>query len=360
MKIASADVSMGSVRVFNEVDSKKEKLNAWVGKRPDSSPKELEDQVTLSSILPKPVTKPAKVKEDDGASCKGPGTGDDDEISTQDGYVYVLKRAIEALTGKKIHMRRIDPDALLQGKPGTEIPPEVVRQAQQGERREGVGWGVEYDRTSTHYESEQTTFAAEGVIRTADGKEIGFSLSLQMSREYMTSESESFRAGDAVQKVDPLVLNFDGNAVELTDAKFAFDLDQDGEQESISFVGSGSGILVLDRNKDGIVNDGGELFGPRTGNGFNELAELDSDQNGWIDENDSAYADLSVWTRSSDGKDALSSLKSRNVGAIYLGNVQTQFDIKSGAALNGQVVRTGVFVEEEGKVGTIQQVDLVT
>jgi len=109
-----------------------------------------------------------------------------------------------------------------------------------------------------------------------------------------------------VKKVDPLVLNFEGNRAELTGAKFAFDLDQDGEQEHISFVGSGSGILVLDRNKDGIVNDGSELFGPSTGNGFNELASLDGDENGWIDENDAAYQDLSVWTRSCNASVACS------------------------------------------------------
>ena len=251
-----------------------------------------------------------------------------------------------------------DPEEL-NGKTPPELPPEVAQQAQQAQQRQ-EGWGVEYDRTSTHYESEQTSFAAEGVIRTADGQEIGFSLELEMSREYMTSESESFRAGDAVKKVDPLVLNFNGNAAELTDAKFAFDLDQDGEQENISFVGSGSGILVLDRNRDGIVNDGSELFGPSTGNGFEELASLDADKNGWIDENDSVYEDLSVWTRTEDGKDTLSALKGKNVGAIYLGNVQSQFDLKSGAILNGQVARTGIFAEEDGGVGTIQQVDLVT
>lgn len=260
---------------------------------------------------------------------------------------------LEALTGKKIRLRVIDPEELNR-KPGPdfELPPDAARQGREG-------WGVEYDRTTTHYESERTTFAAEGLIRTADGQEIGFLLKLEMSREDLTTTSESFRAGDAV-KVDPLVLTFDGNGAQLTDSKFAFDLDHDGDMESISFVGSGSGILVLDRNRDGVVNDGSELFGPSSGNGFRELAMLDEDRNGWIDENDAAYQNLWLWTRTVDGKDTLTGLKEKNVGAIYLGNVPTPFDIKSGATLNGQVARTGIFVTEDGGAGAVQQVDLVT
>lgn len=351
MKIASADVAMGSTRVFTELDSTREKLRAWVGKNPDSVPQGIRDRVVLGANAPPPPQQLSEPEEGCLGSCKGSRSEEDEEVSAQDGYIYVLKKTIEKLMGKKISMRRVQPVEVERASTPN-LPREALRQGRQG-------WGVEYDRTSTHYESEQTTFAAEGVIKTADGQEINFSLKLEMSREFLASESESIRAGDAA-KVDPLVLNFGGNAAELTDTKFAFDLDQDGTEEHISFVGSGSGILVFDRNQDGTVNDGGELFGPTSGNGFEELSALDGDENGWIDENDPAYQDLSVWTRTEDGADTLTGLKAKNVGAIYLGNVQTQFDLMSGGTLNGQVARTGIFAEEDGAVGTIQQVDLVT
>src|SRR5690606_41257436 len=121
------------------------------------------------------------------------------------------------------------------------------------------------------YEAEHTAFSATGEILTADGKRLRFELNLQMSREFYQSTSVSLRAGDAVRK-DPLVINFGGNAAELTDQKFDFDIDADGEVDRVSFVGSASGFLALDRNSNGVIDDGTELFGARTGNGFAELA----------------------------------------------------------------------------------------
>lgn len=358
MKIASADIEMSSGRVFTQQDSTKERLNAWTRKRPDTPRRNIEDHAALGTNALSSHPEPRVSHYESCSPCKR-SQDEDDELSAKDGHLFVLKRLIEEMTGRKMRLRRLDLNRSPDGHPNPGPPPETLERAQQA-RQGQQGWGVEYERTSTHYESEQTVFAAEGTIITSYGREIGLSLNLTMSRELMTTETESFRAGDAVRKVDPLVLNFEGNAVELTDAQFAFDLDQDGQQESISFVGSGSGILVLDRNRDGIVNDGGELFGPSTGNGFSELASFDEDQNGWIDENDAVYRDLSVWTRTEAGEDALVTFQTKQIGAIYLGNVLSPFDIKTGTTLKGQVIRTGVFIDEDGGTGTIQQVDLVT
>ena len=53
--------------------------------------------------------------------------------------------------------------------------------------------------------------------------------------------------------------------------------------ENIAFVEPGSGMLALDRNGDGKVNDGRELFGPTAGNGFAGACRPDADGNRWID-----------------------------------------------------------------------------
>ena len=116
------------------------------------------------------------------------------------------------------------------------------------------------------------------------------------------------------------------------------DLDADGDKENINFATGGSGFLALDRNGDGKINDGSELFGATSGDGFADLATLDSDHNGWIDENDAAYTQLRVWTKDSAGNDQLSTLKQANVGAINLSSVATPFDLKdSSNALLGQI-----------------------
>ena len=165
-------------------------------------------------------------------------------------------------------------------------------------------------------------------------------------------------AGDAVRK-DPLVINFEGNAAELTGEKFDFDIDADGVDDRISFVSSASGFLALDRNGNGRIDDGHELFGARTGDGFAELAAYDSDGNGWIDENDAIFAELRIWTKDSSGADQLGTLAQHNIGALYLGQAATPFDLKD-AQYNqhGQILSTGVYLFEDGRAGTMQQLDL--
>src|SRR5690606_19466085 len=102
-----------------------------------------------------------------------------------------------------------------------------------------------------------------------------------------------------------------------------------------------------------------ELFGARTGDGFAELAAYDTDGNGWIDENDAAFADLRVWTKGGDGADHLSPLPARNIGALYLVKPATPFDLKAGQnRQHGQVLATGLYLFEDGRAGTIQQLDL--
>lgn len=63
--------------------------------------------------------------------------------------------------------------------------------------------------------------------------------------------------------------------------------------------------MALDVNYDGIINDGRELFGPRTGNGFLELAEFDIDGNNWIDENDPIFEKLRIWTLDEKGNEVI-------------------------------------------------------
>jgi len=229
---------------------------------------------------------------------------------------------------------------------------------------ERVGWGIEYNNREVYHEVEQTSFASRGVVKTADGREIGFTLNLEMSREFLSVREETMLAGDALL-VDPLVINFSGRAADLTDQKFLFDLDSDGDSESISFVTSGSGMLAFDKNNDGFINNGSELFGPSTGNGFLELVAFDEDGNGWIDAGDSIYNNLSVWTKDYSGNDSIVSLKDIGVGAIYLESAATLFSINdSNNATKGQIASTGIYLSESDQTGditpgTIQQVNLV-
>lgn len=208
-------------------------------------------------------------------------------------------------------------------------------------------------------ETESTTFASTGIVKTADGRSIDFNVEVSMSRAYM--EKCNMLEVQEYIKTDPLMINLDTNIGSVSDQKFFFDLDSDGKEEEISFAGKGSGFLALDKNGDGKINDGSELFGTKSGDGFKDLAKYDEDGNGWIDENDSIYSQLKVWTKDENGNDRLIDLKDADVGAIYLRNADTQFSLKDDEnKLNAEIKKTGIYLKEStGAVGTLNHVDLV-
>ncbi len=121
-------------------------------------------------------------------------------------------------------------------------------------------------------EYEGTTFATTGIVKTQDGRSIDFNMELTMSRSFV-SQIDTLEVQDYI-KTDPLVINLDTDIATVSDQKFYFDLDSDGKKEKISFAGEGSGFLALDKNGDGKINDGSELFGTKSGDGFRDLAAL--------------------------------------------------------------------------------------
>lgn len=211
----------------------------------------------------------------------------------------------------------------------------------------------------SHYEAEETNFSTEGTVVTASGKEISFNVEMTMSRSFYEQTAAVVNM-NAVRLTDPLVIHLDSEAAGVSDQKFYFDLDADGHEEQISRLQAGSGFLALDKNGDGIINDGSELFGTASGNGFADLAQYDQDGNGWIDEADEIFSKLLIWQKDENGKDVLRALGAAGVGAIYLGNVNTQFSVNSETdnQTNAVVRQTGMFLYENGQAGTVQQIDL--
>lgn len=216
---------------------------------------------------------------------------------------------------------------------------------------------VQTVQSEFYSETEVTAFQTQGTITTEDGREININFSFEMSRKF--EQSMEVYTEQEVVLCDPLVLNFKGDVTELSDQKFLFDLDCDGKQEEISHFDSNSGFLALDLNCDGRINDGRELFGTQSGNGFADLAKYDSDNNGWIDENDRIFEHLKVWTKDFNGNDVLMTLKESGVGAIYLGTANTRFSLNNlvDNSVNGVIRQSGIFLMESGDANTIQHVD---
>lgn len=218
---------------------------------------------------------------------------------------------------------------------------------------------VDISMTETIEEYECSSFNACGVVKTADGREIAMDLSVSMERSYKATRT--YTETHEMTFTDPLVLHFEGHSTELTEETYAFDLDMDGEEDRLRFVDAASAFLALDKNGDGIINNGGELFGAESGNGFRDLAEYDDDGNGYIDEADAIFSELKLWSKATDGSDILESLADRGVGAIYLGASETPFDVKdSDNAMQARVRSSGFFLKESGEAGTVQQIDMVS
>lgn len=220
--------------------------------------------------------------------------------------------------------------------------------------------GGQYTAEFYYEEHETTSFSTEGIVKTSDGREINFNVELTMSRSFTQYASQTIDFGSP-RFMDPLVINLDAPAADVKDQKFLFDLDADGHEEAISRLGPGSGFLALDKNGDGKINDGSELFGALNGDGFADLAKYDQDGNGWIDEADEIFEKLLIWSKDASGNDELVGLGKAGVGAIYLGAQNTPFSMNNAQnQANAMIRQTGMFLYENGGVGTIQQLDLAT
>ena len=271
----------------------------------------------------------------------------------------MIAAVVERFTGKRIQL--MDPEAFLEARAQSvaDVADDAAALTEAQVPGEGASvetFGIDYQLVESYRESETTTFEVEGQFQTTDGQSISVDVSVTMSRSFAIEQRVSYSEGANVQ--DPLVINFNGTAAELTERLFSFDIDADGQTDQIATPTNG-GFLALDRNGDGTINDGSELFGPTTGNGFAELAAYDEDGNGFVDSGDSVFDQLRIFMRHEQSTE-LVALGQRGVGAIYTGSAPTPFEIKNDEnELLGIVKESGIYIGENGNAGTIQQVDLV-
>lgn len=278
-------------------------------------------------------------------------------------------------SSSKSVVRRRDADPALDAKPAIEIltkaltgkdisitnffsKSSTVRNASRSneDQQESI---MSITRSFVHKEKETVSVTSSGTIKTNDGMEISFDLLLQMERGLMKEGSE-VTIGDSRLLTDPLVINFSGAPPQLSDSVFSFDIDSDGITDNVRGLAKGTGFLAMDRNKDGEINNGTELFGPSSGNGFGELSALDGNADGWIDEDDEAFSDLVIWSDDKEtGEKRLMSLGEAGIGAIFTGYTDSEFALKGKEGqTEGMMRRTGLYVKESGEVQNIFQVDL--
>lgn len=222
----------------------------------------------------------------------------------------------------------------------------------------GLGVQVEVQSVLQVEREESLAFEALGQVQTEDGRQIDFMLALDFSR-YTRAEQTNLFQGQ-LNLIDPLMINLNGGAVELSDQSFSFDLNADGQNESIARTAAGSGYLVFDKNNNGIIDDGSEMFGPQSGNGFADLAQYDDDGNGWIDENDAIFSQLSLMEFDDEGP-TLRSAAEAGLGAFFLGSAASDYELKNDTGqVRGVIARSGVALNENGEALLLQEVHLNT
>lgn len=263
--------------------------------------------------------------------------------------LMIIARLYQQITGEELSL--LTPDELAS-------PPASLSLELPTPPAPSAGPALVYERQTRYSEVEKMHFAAEGQVVTQDGQQIAFQAELYMSRSFTNTTSVTLLNGQPVMK-DPLVINFDGTGAQLERTRFAFDLDSDGTEEQIANLRPNSGYLALDKNGDGAINNGQELFGPTSNNGFAELAAYDEDGNGFIDEGDAVYSQLRIWQRDSAGASRLLALGDKQIGAIYLGHILSPLQLKAADNTSlGEVVASGVFLREDGSAGVVQQINL--
>ena len=165
-------------------------------------------------------------------------------------------------------------------------------------------------------------------------------------------------------KVDPLILDLNGDGLATTNldqSDVYFDLDSNGFAERTAWIDANDGLLVLDRNGDGKITNGQELFGDQTllsngtraTSGFEALREFDDNKDGKIDASDIVYLKLKVWQDlNRDGvsqAEEMKSLADVGIKAINLSSTVTG----AADAMGNIQRRLGSFVKTDGSDGQI-------
>ena len=156
---------------------------------------------------------------------------------------------------------------------------------------------------------------------------------------------------------DPIMLDLDGDGYNITNLKEGtyFDLNSDGFAEKINWS-TQDGILAVDKNNNGLIDDGTELFsdyfvlnnGEKATNGFEALSQYDTNGNNRIDNEDNSFSDLLVW-RDKNGngiseKSELYSLDELGIEFIDLSFKSVNLDTESGVLIGEE----SFFVKKDG------------
>jgi hypothetical protein len=166
--------------------------------------------------------------------------------------------------------------------------------------------------------------------------------------------------------LSPVILDLDGDGIDLKSRKKSqarFDMDGDGTLDDTGWVGKGDGILVIDRNNDGLITSASELSflteRPNATSDLNALGALDSNRDGFISSADARFGELKVWIDSNDNgvtdQGELKTLTELGISEISLAARNNSATVKPGQNI---IIATSTFKRTDGTTGTLGDVAL--
>lgn len=171
----------------------------------------------------------------------------------------------------------------------------------------------------------------------------------------------------AKKQASPLVIDLDGDGTVETNKENStvhFDHDNNGFAESTGWVGKDDGLLVRDINGNGQIDNGTELFGnnsvlssgEKAANGFEALADLDSNNDGVFNSSDTAWDDVKVW-KDSNGNGIVDEGELLTLTQAGVSGINLDYQDSTTTDENGnQHNQTGTFIKADGTTGSIHDV----
>ncbi|WP_417845335.1 hypothetical protein [Thalassospira povalilytica] len=151
---------------------------------------------------------------------------------------------------------------------------------------------------------------------------------------------------------DPLILDLDGNGIDITSLKDGqlFDIDGDGTLDQTAWIKGADALLALDRNGDGEINDGRELFGDQHGakDGFAELSKFDDNLDGLIDQQDGVFSSL-VLLRADGSQQGLADAGIKSISLAMVTPIDKRL-------IGGDLVAQSQFERDDGSTGQVGEV----
>ena len=151
---------------------------------------------------------------------------------------------------------------------------------------------------------------------------------------------------------DPLILDLDGNGIDITSLKDGqlFDIDGDGTLDQTAWIKGADALLALDRDGDGEINDGRELFGDQHGakDGFAELSKFDDNLDGLIDQQDGIFSSL-VLLRADGSQQGLADAGIKSISLAMVTPIDKRL-------IGGDLVAQSKFERDDGSTGHIGEV----